>query len=117
MKILIVGSGGREHALSWAIAASPLCTKLWCAPGNAGLAGQAECVPIAAGEVDGLAAFARAHAGDCVVVGPDQHLDLGPVKPVAQADTKASRPSEATAALNGSTAVRHGPRAPTGDPT
>ena len=48
MNILVVGSGGREHALCWAIAGSPLCKKLYCAPGNAGIAQEAECVPIAA---------------------------------------------------------------------
>ena len=59
MRILVVGSGGREHALCWAIAASPLCNKLYCAPGNAGIAQEAECVPIAADDVAGLVAFAR----------------------------------------------------------
>src|SRR3546814_6300843 len=102
MKILIVGSGGREHALSWAIAASPLCTKLWCAPGNAGIAGQAECVPIAADDVDGLVAFARDHAVDFVVVGPEQPLVLGLVDRLATAGIKAFGPTAAAAALEGS---------------
>ena len=52
MRILVVGSGGREHALCWAIAASPLCTRLWCAPGNGGIAAVAECVPLAADDLD-----------------------------------------------------------------
>ena len=77
MRILVVGSGGREHALCWAIAASPLCRKLWCAPGNAGIAAEAECVPIAADDVEALVAFARAQAVDFVVVGPEQPLVLG----------------------------------------
>jgi len=59
MRILVVGSGGREHALCWAIGASPLTRKLYCAPGNAGIAQEAECVPIAADDVAGLVAFAR----------------------------------------------------------
>ena len=77
MKILVVGSGGREHALCWAIAASPLVDRLWCAPGNAGIAGDAECVGIAAGDVDGLAGFARDHAVDLVVIGPEAPLAAG----------------------------------------
>ena len=59
MKVLVVGGGGREHALCWAIAASPLCEKLYCAPGNAGIAADAECVDIAPTTSTGLVAFAR----------------------------------------------------------
>ena len=55
MRILVVGAGGREHALCWAIAASPLATKLFCAPGNAGIAEEAECLPIAADNIERLA--------------------------------------------------------------
>ena len=62
MRILVVGSGGREHALCWAIAASPLCDKLYCAPGNAGIAAEAECVPIGAEAIEELVAFALADA-------------------------------------------------------
>ena len=62
MKILVVGGGGREHALCWAIAASPLCSRLFCAPGNAGIAAEAECVAIAAEDVDALVDFARREA-------------------------------------------------------
>jgi len=58
VKILLVGSGGREHALAWALAASPLTTRLYCAPGNAGIAAVTECVPIAATDFAALAKFA-----------------------------------------------------------
>jgi len=70
MKVLVVGSGGREHALCWALAGSPLCETLWCAPGNAGIAEEAACVPIAAEDIDGIVAFAKEKAIDFVVVGP-----------------------------------------------
>ncbi|MGQ0676167.1 MAG: phosphoribosylamine--glycine ligase, partial [Rhodospirillales bacterium] len=59
MRILVVGSGGREHALCWAVAASPLCDRLYCAPGNAGIADVAECVAIGALELDRIVEFAR----------------------------------------------------------
>ena len=60
MRILVVGGGGREHALCWAIAGSPLCDKLYCAPGNAGIAQDAECVAIGAEDVDALVAKIKA---------------------------------------------------------
>ena len=66
MKILVVGSGGREHALTWAIAASPLVDRLYCAPGNAGIAEEAECVPVAASDTAGLIAFCKKAAIDFV---------------------------------------------------
>ena len=59
MRVLVIGSGGREHALVWKIAQSPMVKKLFCAPGNAGIADLAECVPIAAGDMQGLLEFAR----------------------------------------------------------
>jgi phosphoribosylamine--glycine ligase len=102
MKILVVGGGGREHALCWAIAASPLCTRLYCAPGNAGIAAEAECVGIAAEDVDGLVAFARREGIDFVVVGPEQPLVAGLVDRLAEAGIKAFGPSAAAAALEGS---------------
>ncbi len=70
MRVLVVGSGGREHALCWAIAASPLVTRLFCAPGNAGIADEAECVPIAVADRRGLVEFCRREAIDLAVVGP-----------------------------------------------
>jgi phosphoribosylamine--glycine ligase len=102
MKVLVVGSGGREHALCWAIAASPLCDKLYCAPGNAGIAREAECVPIKADDLDGLVRFATGNAIDFVVVGPEQPLVLGLVDRLEAAGIKAFGPTAAAAALEGS---------------
>jgi phosphoribosylamine--glycine ligase len=102
MNILVVGGGGREHALCWAIAASPLCDKLYCAPGNAGIAGQAECVPIAAEDIEGLRAFAKTNAIDYVVVGPEAPLVAGLVDRLADDGIKAFGPTAAAAALEGS---------------
>src|SRR5919112_2916798 len=102
MKVLVAGSGGREHALCWAIAASPLCEKLYCAPGNAGIRREAECVPIKADDLDGLVRFAADNAIDFVVVGPEQPLVLGLVDRLEAAGIKAFGPSAAAAALEGS---------------
>jgi len=104
MRILVVGSGGREHALCWATGASPLCDKLYCAPGNAGIAAEAECVAIAADDVAGLVAFARRERIDFVVVGPEAPLVLGLVDRLAEAGIKAFGPSARAAALEGSKA-------------
>ena len=71
MNILLLGSGGREHALAWKIAASPLVTKLWCAPGNAGIAREAECVALDIADHAAVIDFCRRNAVDFVVVGPD----------------------------------------------
>ena len=102
MKILVVGSGGREHSLCWAIAASPLCDKLWCAPGNAGIAQEAECVAIAADDVDGLVDFAITESVDLVVVGPEQPLVMGLVDRLEEMGIKAFGPRAAAAELEGS---------------
>jgi len=102
MRILVVGSGGREHALCWAIAASPLVTKLFAAPGNAGIAEEAECVAIAAEDVARLTAFAVEQKIDFVVVGPEAPLVQGLVDRLAEAGIKAFGPSAAGAALEGS---------------
>jgi len=102
MRILLVGGGGREHALAWAIAASPLCTTLFCAPGNAGIAREATCVPVAAEDVDGLVTFARNEAIDFVVVGPEAPLVAGLVDRLTEAGIKAFGPTAAAAALEGS---------------
>ncbi len=102
MRILVIGSGGREHALCWAIAASPLCRKLYCAPGNAGIAREAECVKLAADDVAGLTRFAVEQQIDFVVVGPEQPLVAGLVDRLASAGVKAFGPGAAAAALEGS---------------
>ncbi|MCW5774774.1 MAG: phosphoribosylamine--glycine ligase, partial [Rhodospirillaceae bacterium] len=102
MRILVVGSGGREHALCWAIAASPLCDKLFCAPGNAGIAAEAECVAIGAEDNDALVAFARAQKIDFCVVGPEAPLVAGLADRMEAAGVKTFGPSAAAAQLEGS---------------
>jgi phosphoribosylamine---glycine ligase len=102
LRVLVVGGGGREHALCWAIAASPLCDKLYCAPGNAGILQEAECVAIGAEDIDGLVAFARRERIDFVVVGPEAPLVAGLVDRLEAAGVKAFGPSQAAAALEGS---------------
>ena len=102
MRILVVGGGGREHALCWSIAASPLCDKLFCAPGNAGIAELAECVPIAADQIERLVEFARQQRIDFVVVGPEGPLVLGLVDRLSQAGIPAFGPGAEAAALEGS---------------
>ncbi len=102
MRILVVGGGGREHALCWAIAASPLCEKLYCAPGNAGIAGQAECVPIAADDIHGLLAFAQDNIVDFVVIGPEAPLVAGLADRLQAASIKVFGPGAAAARLEGS---------------
>ena len=102
MKILVVGSGGREHALCWSLAASPLCDELLCAPGNAGIAAEAECVPINADDVPALVDFARNEGIDFVVVGPEGPLCAGLVDRLDEIGIKAFGPSAAAAQLEGS---------------
>ncbi|MDR4494983.1 MAG: phosphoribosylamine--glycine ligase [Nitrospirales bacterium] len=77
MKVLLIGNGGREHALAWKIAQSPRLTKLYCAPGNAGIAQEAECVPIKADDLSGLTAFALQEQIDLTIVGPELPLSMG----------------------------------------
>ena len=102
MRVLVIGSGGREHALAWAIAASPLCDALYCAPGNPGIAEDAVCVPVAAGDLDGIVALARRERIDFVVVGPEAPLVAGLVDRLEAAGIAAFGPSAAAAALEGS---------------
>ena len=102
MHILLLGSGGREHALAWKIAASPLVTKLWCAPGNAGIAREAECVPLAIADREAVIAFCKANAVEFVVVGPETPLAAGIVDDLGRAGIKAFGPSKMAAQLEGS---------------
>ena len=102
MKILVVGSGGREHSLCWTLAASPLCEKLYCAPGNAGIAQEAECVPIAVDDIPALVDFAKRENIELVVVGPEAPLVAGLVDRLDEAGIRAFGPTAAAAALEGS---------------
>ncbi|MFP6744488.1 MAG: phosphoribosylamine--glycine ligase N-terminal domain-containing protein, partial [Alphaproteobacteria bacterium] len=97
MRVLVVGSGGREHALCWAIAASPLCDELLCAPGNAGIAGDAGCVAVAADDFDSLIGLCRERAIDFVVVGPEAPLVAGLVDRLQAAGIKSFGPDVAAA--------------------
>ena len=102
MKILVVGGGGREHALCWALSGSPLLTRLFCAPGNAGIAEVAECVAIGAEDVPALVAFARKEGVDLVVAGPEAPLTAGLADACAAAGIRCFGPSAAAARLEGS---------------
>ena len=102
MNILLVGSGGREHALSWQLAQSPSCAKLYAAPGNPGIEAHAECVSIAADDLDGLVAFCTAHAIDFVVVGPEAPLVAGLADRLRARGIATFGPGAAAAQLEGS---------------
>jgi phosphoribosylamine---glycine ligase len=102
MKILIVGSGGREHALAWKIAQSPAVTKLYCAPGNAGISAIAECVPLAADDVSGLQAFAEEHRVELTVVGPEASLAAGIVDSFRRRKLRIFGPHKAAARIESS---------------
>lgn len=102
MKVLVVGSGGREHSLCWAIAKSALCDTLYCAPGNAGIAYVAECIDISAEDIDALVEFSIDSGIDFVVVGPEVPLCLGLVDRLDAEDIKAFGPNAKAAELEGS---------------
>ena len=102
MRVLVIGSGGREHALCWAIAASPLVDQLFCAPGTAGIADEAECIRIAAADTAGIIAFCRHARIDFVVIGPEAPLVGGLADALEGEGIAAFGPSAAAAALEGS---------------
>lgn len=104
MKVLIVGGGGREHAIAWKIAQSPKVEKLYCAPGNAGIAEVAECVTIGVMEFDKLAVFAKEKEIDLVIVGPDDPLAAGAADTLEAAGLRVFGPRENAAILEGSKA-------------
>jgi phosphoribosylamine--glycine ligase len=114
MKILVVGAGGREHALCWAIAKSPLCDALYCAPGNGGIARHATCVAIGSDAIDALVAFCQTESIDFVVVGPEAPLVAGLADRLEDAGIETFGPSAQAAQLEGSKAFtkqlcqRHG---------
>ena len=102
MNVLLIGSGGREHALAWALAASPLVAKLYCAPGNAGIADVAECVPIAATDLEAIVAFAKEQSIAFVVIGPEAPLVAGLWDRLEANGIRALGPSAKAAQLEGS---------------
>lgn len=102
MNVLLIGSGGREHALAWSLAASPLLSKLYCAPGNAGIAEVAECVPVDSADHGLVLRFCREHAIDLVVVGPEVPLVAGLADDLSEAGIKVFGPSKAASQLEGS---------------
>jgi phosphoribosylamine--glycine ligase len=102
MKILVIGSGGREHALAWKIAKSPLLTKLFCAPGNAGTRSIAENMPIGDSDVQGLVEFAMGEKIDLTVVGPELPLTLGIVDEFESRGLRIFGPTKKAAQLEGS---------------
>ncbi len=114
MKVLIVGGGGREHALAWKLAQSALVHKLYCAPGNAGIAQVAECIELSPTDIRRLAQFARRHSIDLTVVGPEAPLVAGIVDEFQRQRLRIFGPTAAAAALEGSKAfakqfaLRHG---------
>lgn len=101
MKVLVVGSGGREHALAWKLARSPRVKRLYCAPGNAGTACLAENVELKAGDLPGLVRFAKQEKIGLVVIGPEEPLCLGLADELATAGIRAFGPSKAAARLEG----------------
>ena len=102
MKVLIVGSGGREHAIAWKVAQSPRVQKIYCAPGNAGIASVAECVPISAMEFDKLVAFAKEKGIDLTIIGMDDPLVGGIVDRFEEEGLRVFGPRKNAAILEGS---------------
>lgn len=102
MKFLVVGAGGREHALCWSLAASPLVSELWCAPGSDAIAREATCVPLAVDDLDGITAFCRDKKIDLVVPGPELPLVLGLADRLEAGGIKVAGPSASAARLEGS---------------
>lgn len=102
MKVLVIGGGGREHAICLKLSESPKVSKIWCAPGNGGIAQVAQCVPIKATDLNGVLAFCQEHAPDLVVVAPDDPLALGMVDKLEEAGFRAFGPRKNAAIIEGS---------------
>lgn len=102
MKILVVGGGGREHAIIWKLKQSSRITKLYCAPGNGGISQIAECVPIGAMEIEKMTAFAQSESIDMVIVAPDDPLAAGMVDTLENAGIRAFGPNKAAAIIEAS---------------
>src|SRR5690554_1806043 len=99
MHVLVVGGGGREHAIVWKLNQSPRISKLYAAPGNAGISELAECVPIQAVDLPGIIQFARDKKIDLVFIAPDDPLALGLVDQLEAAGIRAFGPSQAAARI------------------
>ncbi len=99
MKVLLVGSGGREHALAWKLKQSPMVSALFCAPGNPGMQSLGECIPVKAGDIDGLWQCARERRIDLTVVGPEQPLSAGIVDRFESGGMAIFGPTRAASAL------------------
>ena len=108
MKVLVVGGGGREHAICWKLAQSPKVTELYCAPGNGGITQVAKCVDIKATDVDQMVSWAKDNAMDFVVVAPDDHLALGMVDAMEEAGIPAFGPRANAAIIEASKAFSKG---------
>ena len=104
MKILVVGGGGREHALVWKIAQSPLAEKIYCAPGNGGISSTAECVPLKAMDIEGIAGFAAEKNIDLAIVAPDDPLAAGMVDELESHGIRAFGPRKSAALIESSKA-------------
>ncbi len=102
MKVMVIGGGGREHAVCMALAKSKKVSKLWCAPGNGGIAEVAQCVDIKATDIDGVVAFAKQNQPDLVVVTPDDPLALGMVDALEEAGIRAFGPRKNAAVIESS---------------
>ena len=102
MKLLVIGNGGREHALVWKLAQSPRVSKIYCAPGNAGIAQLAECVPVKVDDLPGLQAFAKAQSIDLTIVGPELPLSLGIVDEFRKAKLRIFGPTRNAARIESS---------------
>lgn len=102
MKVLVIGGGGREHTIVWKISQSPKVDKIYCAPGNAGIAELAECAPIKATDIDGVVAFAKEKQVDLVMVAPDDPLVMGMVDALEKEGIRAFGPRANAAIIEGS---------------
>lgn len=102
MKVLVIGSGGREHAICVTLAKSPKVDHIWCAPGNGGIASVAECVPLGATDIDGVVAFAKQNKPDLVMVTPDDPLAMGMVDALEAVGIRAFGPKANAAIIEGS---------------
>ena len=104
MKVLVIGSGGREHTIVWKLNQSKRVSKIYCAPGNGGISSIAECVPIKVMEFDKLVEFAKINQVDMTVVAPDDPLAAGAVDAFEAAGLRAFGPNKAAAIIEGSKA-------------